>query len=207
MPVRPRTSVGTGPRMRTVVSISIVLGVCRIADAVEPRAGWGDSVSDGDQCYCDTTYDHDIGGVEVETPAGPRTVRQVCERIGPAPDKDGLPVYNDVQCGNGPANNFGDEDPDVCPGRVDLGAEGCDVIGPTWRLERHFSGEPEPEPEPEPGAMVVVVVEPAFVAGPPVAVASRRFAAPVPAAPATISAAAPAGHRARWRSPACTATG
>jgi len=40
-------------------------------------------------------------------------------------------IYNDINCGNGPANNAGDED--WCPGRVDLGADGCVVAGPDLR--------------------------------------------------------------------------
>ena len=121
-----------------VLAVALTAGAVGAASAVNPGPNWGDSVSDGDQCYCDTTYDHGIGAVEVETPAGIRTVRQICERIGPPPDKPGLPVYNDIQCGNGPPNDAGDEDPDVCPGRVDQGSDGCFVIGPTWNLERYF---------------------------------------------------------------------
>lgn len=100
--------------------------------------GWADSYSVGDQCYCETTYDHDIGPVIVDTPNGSMTVRQVCDLIGPGPGSDGRPLYNDVQCGNGPANNAGDED--WCPGRTDLeGTDdekklGCNQVGPTWKF-------------------------------------------------------------------------
>jgi hypothetical protein len=41
-------------------------------------------------------------------------------------------VYNDIQCGNGPPNDAGDET--VCPGRTDHGKEGCKYIGPTWKF-------------------------------------------------------------------------
>ena len=93
-------------------------------------SGWKDSYSVGDQCYCDSTFDHNIG----PQPSGiaNMTVRQVCDAIGPGPGAAGRPIYNDVQCGNGPANDAGDED--WCPGRVDIGKEGCRHIGPTWKL-------------------------------------------------------------------------
>ena len=77
--------------------------------------------------------DHGILSVVVETPLGPRTVKQICEHIGNGP-ANGRVYYNDVQCGNGPANDAGDEDPEACPGRVDMGYDGCGVIGPTWEL-------------------------------------------------------------------------
>ena len=93
---------------------------------------WKDSYSVGDQCYCDTTFDHDIGGIMVDTSVGEITVREACELVGPGPGSSGRPIYNDIQCGNGPANDAGDED--YCPGRVDIGKEGCVQIGPTWKF-------------------------------------------------------------------------
>ncbi len=94
---------------------------------------WKDSYSVGDRCYCDTTFDHDIGDIRVDTPVGNLTVRQVCDQLGDGPGSDGRPIYNDVQCGNGPANDAGDED--YCPGRVDIGREGCTHIGPVWNFD------------------------------------------------------------------------
>ena len=93
---------------------------------------WKDSYSVGDQCYCDTTFDHDIGDIMVDTTVGEITVREACELVGPGPGSSGRPIYNDIQCGNGPANDAGDED--YCPGRVDIGKEGCVQIGPTWKF-------------------------------------------------------------------------
>lgn len=107
------------------------LANCDLADVERaPGGNWFDSYSVGDKCYCDTTFDHDIGDVVVDTPVGDKTVREVCEAIGPGPGRDGHPVYNDIQCGNGPANNAGDED--WCPGRVDQGRDGCCTAGPKW---------------------------------------------------------------------------
>jgi len=72
-----------------------------------------------------TSFDHGAGDLEVDTPYGPMTVYMVNQTIGAGP---GI-----VQCGNGPANDAGDEDIGQCPGRVDMGAgEGCGIIGPTW---------------------------------------------------------------------------
>ena len=97
-----------------------------------PGNGWSDSYSVGDACYCETTYDHDISDIKAETSIGTMTVYEACTLLGPGPGSDGRPVYNDVQCGNGPANDAGDED--YCPGRVDLGKAGCVQIGPTWKF-------------------------------------------------------------------------
>ena len=93
---------------------------------------WKDSYSVGDRCYCDTTFDHNIGSIRVDTPIGNITVFEACEALGSGPGSNGRPIYNDVQCGNGPANDAGDED--YCPGRVDIGKEGCPQIGPRWNF-------------------------------------------------------------------------
>jgi len=50
---------------------------------------------------------------------------------GPGIDKADA-IYNDVQCGNGPANDVGDEIVGECPGRVDMGGAGCGTIGYGW---------------------------------------------------------------------------
>jgi Hint module len=102
----------------------------------DPNAnmGWIDSYSVGDYCYCSSTFDHDIGTKIVSTPLGRKTVRQVCDMINVnAPSKQNRPVYNDIQCGNGPDNDLRDEM--ICPGRVDHGKEGCQYIGPKWNFK------------------------------------------------------------------------
>ena len=118
-----------------------------IFSRLTPQPSWRDSYSVNGQCYCASTYDHGVGGIVVDTPAGPRTVIQICNTIGPGPGVAGNPIYNDVQCGHGPPNNVGDEN--TCPGRVDQGAAGCQTKGPTWNLSQFF---PAPEPAPEPPA-------------------------------------------------------
>ncbi|MEM6730547.1 MAG: hypothetical protein AAF658_03275 [Myxococcota bacterium] len=92
--------------------------------------GWADSYSVDGRCYCDTTFDHNIGPIVVDTPNGPMTVSEVCAAIGPGPGSDGHPIFNDVQCGHGPPNDAGDED--WCPGRVDEGEGGCCTAGARW---------------------------------------------------------------------------
>ncbi len=97
-----------------------------------PQSNWVDSYSVGDECYCETTFDHNIGDILVDTAEGTMTVFDACEAVGPGPGSAGRPLYNDVQCGNGPANDAGDED--YCPGRIDIGKEGCVQIGPKWKF-------------------------------------------------------------------------
>ena len=97
-----------------------------------PVAGYLDSYSVGDRCYCESNFDHNIVDLRVDTQIGNITVREACDIIGPGPGSRGRPVYNDIQCGNGPANDAGDED--YCPGRVDIGREGCIQIGPKWNF-------------------------------------------------------------------------
>ncbi len=105
--------------------------------SVTPAVSWKDSYSVGNQCYCVTTYDHGAGTIMVDTPAGAKSVEEICETIGAGPGVGSNPVYNDVQCGNGPANDAIDEV--LCPGRVDLGKNGCAVTGPTWNLDQFFT--------------------------------------------------------------------
>ena len=104
-----------------------------------PRRSWADSYSVDGVCYIDTTFDHGIGNRTIDTPVGRLTIRQAVER-GVIERGPGIvraqALYNDIQCGNGPPNDAGDEDRDQCPGRVDRGRAGCTVIGPRWS----FSG-------------------------------------------------------------------
>lgn len=106
-----------------------------VPGCVNPRPlGWADSYSSNGSCYCAnvTSYDHNIGTVLVDTPLGVLTVKEVCELLGSGPGREGRPLYNDVQCGNGPPNDVGDED--NCPGRTEYGQEGCKYIGPKWNF-------------------------------------------------------------------------
>ena len=96
--------------------------------AVNPQLHWKDSYSANGSCYCDSNFDHGIASKVVNG----QTVQQICAAIGPGPGASGNPIYNDVQCGNGPPNNSPSNDEVLCPGRVDQGSSGCAVIGPLW---------------------------------------------------------------------------
>lgn len=94
--------------------------------------GWADSYSVGDKCYMYTTFDHDIGGYEVNTPQGRMAIKDLYNKLRKGPGYEGHPLYNDIQCGNGPANTAPDEK--KCPGLVEFGRGGCGQIGPLWDL-------------------------------------------------------------------------
>lgn len=111
-----------------------IVVVLNVTGGVRPGGeSWADSYSVGNQCYCKTTFDHNIGNYYVETPLGWLTTRQICELLGEGPGNTNRPVYNDLACGNGPPNDAGDEH--VCPGRVDIGRNGCGHIGPNWNFD------------------------------------------------------------------------
>ena len=99
--------------------------------------GWQDSYEVGGRCYCDSSnFDHNLDEKSADTPIGRLNVVRICEDIEEAlgtGSTNGRIPYNDIQCGNGPANDAPDET--GCPGRVDIGNAGCNVIGPKWDLE------------------------------------------------------------------------
>ena len=101
-----------------------------------PSPNWKDSYAVDGVCYCDSSnYDHNLSSKTAPTPIGELNVVQICQDIeavlGKGPRSGRIP-YNDIQCGNGPANDAADEK--GCPGRVDIGSAGCDDIGPKWDL-------------------------------------------------------------------------
>jgi hypothetical protein len=130
---------------------------------------WSDSYSVGNSCYCESTFDHGIGDMNIMTPLSksPMTIRQVCDLLGPGPGSTNRPKYNDIQCGNGPPYNStmraSDEIP--CPGRVEYGIDGCKYIGPKWNFKPLMPTAPLPTapvpapkaaPAPSPTYLVVV---------------------------------------------------
>jgi hypothetical protein len=123
-------SVGGGAAVH-----SDIRHVAKVVGDAPQGISWADSYSVGNRCYCDkvTTYDHNISTFFVKTPLGWKTVKVTCEMLGPGPGKGIRPIYNDVQCGNGPPNTAGDEH--ICPGRVDIGPQGCGHIGPKWNFQ------------------------------------------------------------------------
>ena len=122
----------------SIGSIQAQTLVCK-GQKLKPNKGWVDSVSVGNKCYCaSTNFDHDIGGVKPKGFNG-LTIVQICKQVGPPPAGKQIP-YNDIQCGNGPANSAIDEASFCCPGRVDQGVAGCKKIGPKWDTSSIFGG-------------------------------------------------------------------
>lgn len=104
---------------------------------------WHDSYSVGNRCYCESGFDHGIAEVVVDgTPLGNgTTIREICDRLGSGPGSWGRPIYNDIQCGNGPPNGDAKRDEITCPGRVEHGEQGCGYIGPKWNFDPLGDGE------------------------------------------------------------------
>ncbi len=134
--------------LKQVASLSVVLLLlfpnAPFAQTWNPNIGWKDSYAVGGKCYCDSNgYDHNLDSKFADTPIGPQNVVDICEAIeqvlGDGPVNGRIP-YNDIQCGNGPPNDAPDEV--GCPGRVDIGPEGCDQIGPEWDLATVYENLP-----------------------------------------------------------------
>jgi hypothetical protein len=110
----------------------------------DPQPNWKDSYAVDGRCYCDSNgFDHGLDTKTAPTPFGRKNVVQICadiERVLGAGPLQGRVPYNDIQCGNGPANDAADET--GCPGRVDIGPAGCDQIGPTWDLKAVYGNAP-----------------------------------------------------------------
>lgn len=114
------------------------------AQVWNPKPGWKDSYAVGGKCYCDSNgYDHNLDQKTAPTPVGTKNVVEICEtiaaKLGTGPTAGRIP-YNDIQCGNGPANDAPDEA--GCPGRVDIGPAGCNQIGPKWDLASVYGTSP-----------------------------------------------------------------
>lgn len=110
-----------------------------------PAPNWEDSYSVNGVCYCNSSnYDHGLSAKTAPTPIGELNVVDICTDIkavlGEGATNGRIP-FNDIQCGNGPANDAADEA--GCPGRVDIGSAGCDVIGPKWDLVSVYGPWPD----------------------------------------------------------------
>ncbi|WP_370979531.1 carbohydrate-binding protein [Agaribacterium sp. ZY112] len=117
------------------------------ADIIQvPSSAWASSYSVGDACYCTSNVDGSVASMMVNSALGTKTVEAICDELGAGPGASGRPMYNDAQCGNGPANTNTNED--YCPGRVDIGKAGCGHIGPEWK-------KPASQPSPNPGGTYV----------------------------------------------------
>ena len=101
-----------------------------IDSPITPRGlSWADSYMDSTgRCWISSTFDHGIGQERVTVASGRTiTVRQARIELGPGPGRHNDLAFNDVQCGHGPANDFGDEDINQCPGLVTRGRAGCSL--------------------------------------------------------------------------------
>ncbi len=137
-----------------LVAITSLIGLEALAQ--NPQPNWKDSYSVGGKCYCDSSnFDHGLDKKTALTPIGELNVVVICadikSAIGEGPTADRIP-YNDIQCGNGPANDAADET--ECPGRVDMGSAGCNIIGPKWDLVSVYGPWPGTTPTPEPSPIV-----------------------------------------------------
>ena len=132
-----------------VSTLVFILSASAYAQTWNPNLGWKDSYAVGGKCYCDSNgYDHNLDSKFAETPIGSQNVVDICEaieRVLGYGALEGRIPYNDIQCGNGPPNDAADEI--GCPGRVDIGPEGCDQIGPKWDLESVYINNPDPRPD------------------------------------------------------------
>jgi len=130
-----------------IFSLLLVSTSSSHAQEYNPNLGWKDSYSVDGVCYCDSNgFDHGLDTKEADTPIGSQNVVEICaaiERVLGEGAQEGRIPYNDIQCGNGPANDAADET--GCPGRVDIGPEGCNQIGPKWDLETVYANLPNPE--------------------------------------------------------------
>ena len=131
--------------------------IVAVSQEWNPRPNWKDSYAVDGVCYCDSNgYDHNLDSKSADTPIGIQNVVDICEtieRVMGQGSTDGRIPYNDIQCGNGPPNDAADEL--GCPGRVDIGPQGCDQIGPKWDLETAYAdqvGQPQPPEIPEDGS-------------------------------------------------------
>lgn len=98
---------------------------------------WHDSYEANGFCWCSTNFDHNLGGKKVIVNGTQYSVVDICDELEKHPlfrsRNNGDNIYNDVQCGNGPINDSNDEP--LCPGRVDMGVEGCLLRGVHWDME------------------------------------------------------------------------
>jgi len=93
-----------------------------------PTANYADSYSYMNKCYISSGFDHGAGDLTI----GGVNARTIAANQNPPVGIDQADaIYNDINCGNGPANTAGDED--WCPGRVDSGITGCLIAGPDIR--------------------------------------------------------------------------
>jgi len=122
---------------KVIVSLILLINISLILNGqLNPRPGWKDSYEASGLCWCNSTFDHNLDSKTLTINDNEYSVVDICDELKFHPEyrneQNEDPVYNDIQCGNGPPNDAGDETP--CPGRVDLGPDGCTIIGPTFDM-------------------------------------------------------------------------
>jgi len=129
------------------------------AQNFNPRhPAWTDSFRANGFCWCNSTnFDHNLDEKTLELNGTDYNIVAVCDELENHPlyrsFRNGDAPYNDIQCGNGPANDAADET--GCPGRTDLGPGGCFNIGPEFDIDwlesrSRFGGGNTANPTPEP---------------------------------------------------------
>ncbi|CAB1106294.1 unnamed protein product [Ectocarpus sp. CCAP 1310/34] len=107
-----------------------IVRIIDVEGVVPGGASWSDSYSVGSKCYMQTTFDHDIGEVVVDPPQGPMKIGELFDLLELGPGSQDQPLYNDIQCENGPTNSHQILDKILCPGLVQYGIKDCGQIGP-----------------------------------------------------------------------------
>jgi len=128
-------------RLSPILTLLVMLfSLSSIFAQFNPQPNWKDSYNVDGLCFCTTngtgSYDHGIANKTVNINGRAYTVRQICEELKRHPQyrafRAGDIPYNTIQCGNTPYNDAPDEP--GCPGRVDIGTSGCNIIGPKWDM-------------------------------------------------------------------------
>ena len=139
--LRPKHCTLTSNNIKGMVHRLIIYFVLFVpfglnAQSLNPKPNWTDSYAAGNLCWCESSFDHGLSEKTVRINGQDFKIVDICDELKkhPAyrPIQNSDPKYNDIQCGNGPANDAADEVD--CPGRVDLGNEGCNEIGPKWDM-------------------------------------------------------------------------
>jgi hypothetical protein len=137
----PPTVVVPVVEVETPVTVTVIDPVTPVTaqyTGPAPQEGWHDSYSVNGVCYIDSGFDHNARNLLWTINGVTRKVGDWIPLLKTGPGRGNNHTYNDVQCGHGPANNAGDEDPYPagCPGLIIVGSrEGCNVKGPTWKLK------------------------------------------------------------------------
>lgn len=120
------------------IGTKVLIRDCGTVSVNPGGVGWHDSFEANGLCWCSTeNFDHDLDEEEVTINGTRYNVVDICDELKSHPlirsRNDNDKIYNDIQCGNGPLNSSVDEP--LCPGRVDIGRDGCLETGAHWDME------------------------------------------------------------------------